>query len=115
MGTVPIQKQDDEIEADKREAVVVKQKKEVADRPSGGTYFKATKYAGLKFVVKDAENSDPTTIKYERFLVRRTTEAGYAVMTGYLHTTNPQVIKSCKKRGYVEEISESEYNKAIKR
>jgi len=115
MGTVPIQKQEAEIKAEIAEAVEVKEKAEIADRPQGGKYFKATKYAGLKFVVKDAVDGDPTTMRYERFIVRRTTEAGYAVMTGYMYTTNKSVIEQCAKRGYIEEIKEKEYNKAIKR
>ena len=92
-----------------------KVEKPVEKKKSSKRYFKANKYAGMKFPLNSAVNGDPTTIKYERMQVVNFKEAGYDVAVGYIATENAQVIAYCEKRGFIEEIEKPEYDKRNKR
>lgn len=83
------------------------EKKEVT--PSQ-TYLRANRYAGLKFQLNKAIDGDPTTVKYAGFVVVSRKVNGYDVNKGFLATSDKDLIKRATKRGYVEEITEKQYN-----
>lgn len=85
----------------------------VSNPKSNVKYFKAFRYGGMKFQVKGAVDGDPTTQRFEKFIKRTNKVAGYDVSVGYLATSTPSVIASCKKRGYVAEIDKTQYENAV--
>lgn len=75
--------------------------------------FYRSRIAGLKVLIKDAVNFDPTTIEYVRFSPVKEKFEGDLIKVGYLKTDNKIAIEKLATDVNVSEITEEEYEKAV--
>lgn len=85
----------------------------MAEAKTKQRYFKLTKHAGLKFLVKDG-GEDPTQNEYVRAVMRREKYQGDTRYVGFIATDDSKIQKRLEAKQGAEEIEKKEYDKAIK-
>jgi hypothetical protein len=80
--------------------------------PSKVKYFKSRLH-GLRVIVDDS-STDPTMITYEQMIPVKSVFQGDPIKTGYIKTSTPRVVKALTDMSEVVEITEKEYEEAVK-
>lgn len=93
--------------------VVEEVSEEVKKEVSKVKYFKSRLH-GLRVIVDDS-SSDPTMITYERMTPVSSMWQGEKIKTGYMQTSTPRVIKALTDHTEVVEITQKEYQEAVKK